>query len=459
MIRHRYISGLTARTVGITFLVAITVIGATVLTYSTLKRMHLMIDEIVSTDMENLMTSVRLVQQSESLISLDLILTGAENHTQRRTALIELNDRLAWIGQLSGQLLSRQGQGMVVNQIKDTQQQLSDSIQQLNSLVRKRIDGSASDSELLRIVALSSTNQELAGRLSVMLGYFAANMRQQMTERSGQLTEEINQHQLNLVVLTALLLLSALLAGLYFELTVVRRILHVQRAVSRPEVRPDEIRVAGDDEITQLATTVGTYVERIQTQEAHMLKIHDELAYLAEHDPLTGLSNRRHLYALATRLIEQSTQPVCVAIGDIDYFKAVNDRFGHTAGDQVLIHVAEQLRNGLRESDILARYGGEEFAVVLAVHNQDAARTLIDAIAERVRSGTATLENGEQVELTMSFGFAVVDPGAIDEVHGADAQALLNQALNSADNALYDAKTRGRNRAVMASTTPDTEEM
>ncbi|GGC05880.1 hypothetical protein GCM10011352_35100 [Marinobacterium zhoushanense] len=458
MIRHRYISGLTARTVGITFLVAVTVIGATLLTNVTLKRMHLTIEAMTDSDMENLMTSVRLVQQSESLIALDLILSGADTHTQRRTALIELNDRIDWIDQLTGTLLKLPQQNEVVLRIDSTQKQLSDSVQLLNKLVRKRIDGTASTRDLAQIPALSATNQELAGRLSVMLGYFAANMRQQMTKRSTQLEEEINRHQLNLIMLTGLLLLSTLLAGFYFEFAVVRRILHVQRAVSQPAISPDQIRVSGVDEIAQLATTVGTYVARIQAQEAQMRKIHDELAYLAEHDSLTGLANRRHLYAAARRMIAQSLQPVCVAIGDIDYFKVVNDRYGHAAGDRVLIHIAEQLRNGLRETDILARYGGEEFALVLAVRTHEAAETLINDIADRVRHSSAALESGEQVNVTMSFGFSVIDASTVGEAEEQEVQMLLNQALNRADDALYHAKERGRNRVILASLTTDAEE-
>jgi diguanylate cyclase (GGDEF)-like protein len=125
---------------------------------------------------------------------------------------------------------------------------------------------------------------------------------------------------------------------------------------------------------------------------------------------------------------------------DIDHFKSINDTYGHGAGDQVLSKLAGSMRSGLREDDVLGRLGGEEFAVLLAGCPPEQATV----IAERVRSIFATtivdLYDGRRVTATVSIGLAVAEA----------APSSLESLMLAADNALYVAKSTGRNRVVRA---------
>jgi diguanylate cyclase (GGDEF)-like protein len=158
-----------------------------------------------------------------------------------------------------------------------------------------------------------------------------------------------------------------------------------------------------------------------------------QLTSLARKDPLTGLDNRRvwdEEFPCALRRAHRSREPVCVAIADLDHFKAFNDGHGHQAGDQLLRAVARSWQSCLRDTDLLARYGGEEFAIILPNANLHQAAQVLD----RLRQATPD-------EQTCSIGLAEWD--------GTEsAHALLARA----DTHVYEAKTAGRNRVAVAVT-------
>jgi diguanylate cyclase (GGDEF)-like protein/putative nucleotidyltransferase with HDIG domain/PAS domain S-box-containing protein len=173
-----------------------------------------------------------------------------------------------------------------------------------------------------------------------------------------------------------------------------------------------------------------------------------ELQALATTDPLTGCRNRRSFHAEfqsrwgAAKRYNSSL--ACVMV-DVDYFKKINDRYGHSTGDQVLQHVAAILRSLARESDMVCRYGGEEFCLLLP----DADIIAASQAAERFRFTIETKSCGG-VSVTASVGVSTLDLGA------ESPQALLDQA----DKCLYAAKRRGRNRVVRwdeVRDTPDTD--
>ncbi|NMM36370.1 MAG: sensor domain-containing diguanylate cyclase [Glaciimonas sp.] len=155
-------------------------------------------------------------------------------------------------------------------------------------------------------------------------------------------------------------------------------------------------------------------------------------------DYLTGLANRRAFFEAAELELErrkQSTRPTAMIMFDADHFKTVNDRFGHPAGDAVLRHLAAALSATFRNFDVVARIGGEEFAVLLpstelaaAVAAANRLRTLVNA--------TPVVVDGESISYTVSAGVAAMD----DSISGLDG------LMKRADQALYAAKARGRNR-------------
>ncbi|WP_337876649.1 PleD family two-component system response regulator [Elioraea sp.] len=178
-------------------------------------------------------------------------------------------------------------------------------------------------------------------------------------------------------------------------------------------------------------------------------RLRADLAYsisLALTDPLTGLHNQRylrgHLRALVAS-VRASGGSLAAMMLDLDHFKAINDRYGHAAGDAALRAVAGCIRAHVRLFDMVARYGGEEFAVVMP------GATLADALiaAERLRREVATLAyqplGQERHGLTVSIGVAALAADAA----GSD-EALADGLLQRADLALYEAKRQGRNRVI-----------
>lgn len=156
------------------------------------------------------------------------------------------------------------------------------------------------------------------------------------------------------------------------------------------------------------------------------------LEQVAHTDPLTGAGNRRWL---ESRLPDRLPYQSAIAQLDLDRFKQINDRFGHAAGDQVLVEFAKCLQGQLRSSDLLARMGGEEFVVYLPAVGQAEAL----AIAERLCTSVAALDieaDGMRIQVTVSIGLAWVD----------NAATSTDIWLKRADGALYQAKHAGRNR-------------
>jgi two-component system cell cycle response regulator len=160
----------------------------------------------------------------------------------------------------------------------------------------------------------------------------------------------------------------------------------------------------------------------------------------ASLDPLTGLYNRRHLSVLAEELhaAAERQESVCVALFDVDQFKAVNDTYGHFAGDRVLVSLARQLRRNSRATDTALRYGGDEFLVLLV--GMDA--TTAAEAAERLRATaarTTIVANNLKITITISVGVARASP---------EGRIELAALIARADRALYIAKQAGGNRVV-----------
>lgn len=165
-----------------------------------------------------------------------------------------------------------------------------------------------------------------------------------------------------------------------------------------------------------------------------------EMFTIARTDPLTGLGNRQELRQALDREVARAAamrQPVSVFVIELDHFKAVNDRFGHLQGDDVLRRVAAIMRASCRASDILARFGGDEFVALLPGADQDAAND----VAERVRNDIEEQLVLADMRVTASIGVATFPTDA----------ATVHDLLEAADRAVYYAKATGGNRVTFAS--------
>jgi two-component system, cell cycle response regulator len=177
-----------------------------------------------------------------------------------------------------------------------------------------------------------------------------------------------------------------------------------------------------------LMTTLRGQVERLVTQ----------LAAAARTDALTQLANRRELEERFAAELERSTRtarPLSILVLDLDWFKEYNDRFGHNAGDRVLVMLAQALKRATRTSDVVARLGGEEFGVLAPETDETEAYLLSERLRAEVRSAFAR----ETDKMTISCGVASFP------IHGITSGELLH----AADRALYEAKESGRDRSVV----------
>ncbi|MFT5561025.1 MAG: diguanylate cyclase [Litorivivens sp.] len=158
-------------------------------------------------------------------------------------------------------------------------------------------------------------------------------------------------------------------------------------------------------------------------------------------DNLTGLPNREAYEETAAREVQRwqrYDRPLCLAVCDIDLFKAVNDSYGHAAGDEVLRQLASILGKRLRGTDFVARYGGEEFVVLLPETDREQAEGVMESLREGIEQSQIKWEK-KDLQLTVSIGIA--------DFKGKD---ILQSAFARADRALYQAKTNGRNQVQLA---------
>jgi diguanylate cyclase (GGDEF)-like protein/PAS domain S-box-containing protein len=168
-----------------------------------------------------------------------------------------------------------------------------------------------------------------------------------------------------------------------------------------------------------------------------------QLQYLADHDPLTGLYNRRRFEAELTRQVAFNARygPTgAVLVVDLDHFKYVNDTLGHAVGDELIGRIGMLLHDRLRETDVVARLGGDEFAILLPSADEEQARQVGEDIVSAIRSQAVVMSGERSLRLTASVGVALF---------GQDYDVGAESVLVNADIAMYEGKDAGRDRVVM----------
>ncbi len=166
----------------------------------------------------------------------------------------------------------------------------------------------------------------------------------------------------------------------------------------------------------------------------------EEMERLATIDGMTGIYNRRHFLILADREWERArryNRPLSFLMVDIDHFKSINDKFGHEAGDRIIVHLAQIAGRCKRASDVLARIGGEEFALLLPETPLSRAKTMAERLRQSVLKKPLT-EAPSPIRASISIGVAAA----------SEAMESLSDLMRAADQALYRAKRAGRNQTV-----------
>jgi diguanylate cyclase (GGDEF)-like protein len=221
------------------------------------------------------------------------------------------------------------------------------------------------------------------------------------------------------------------------NLAEVARAVHRDRALGQrvPPARIAELRELGDD--------FNALMSELEARQAHLQQQNTALAHRAQHDGLTGLSNRAHfeqcLQACIDDAVAKASQ-LAVLFLDNDHFKQINDKHGHAAGDALLVAVGERMRAQVRDSDLVARLGGDEFAVLLApVRGADDALRIAEKIIQAMQP-PVVWGDGTILQPSVSIGIAVYPE------HGQTLDGLLGVA----DAAMYQAKSRRRGSHQMA---------
>jgi len=174
--------------------------------------------------------------------------------------------------------------------------------------------------------------------------------------------------------------------------------------------------------------------QALETQKAQIEQMNQNLnkaEFEAQHDALTGLGNRRKLAGLFKVLGERQATFLII---DIDHFKKINDRYGHDAGDEVLVGLAEILTGNVRSTDLIARLGGEEFAAVLPEMDAEHAFNVAETLRMAIESGSIKTSKGK-IPVTVSIGLA-----------SRKTNETISRWISRGDKALYEAKRNGRNK-------------
>lgn len=208
----------------------------------------------------------------------------------------------------------------------------------------------------------------------------------------------------------------------------------------------------------ELALRITTQIRRKHVADRLRDTVRDGLQ-AAVIDPLTGLYNRRYALPHLARVADNAIateKPFSVMVADIDFFKCINDRFGHPAGDVVLTEVASRLRQNLRAIDLVARIGGEEFLIVMPATGLEEARAAARRLCREIEEVPFAVQPEANtfgqtslippIDVTISIGVAIgMDPETSSSVPAENPADMVTRLLELADQALYAAKNKGRN--------------
>jgi two-component system cell cycle response regulator len=241
-------------------------------------------------------------------------------------------------------------------------------------------------------------------------------------------------------------------------------IIVVPSAASHHRAAADALDLGANDvmpgvyDSTELALRLRTQINRKHTADRLRDTMRDGLQ-AAVVDPLTGLFNRRYALSHLTRVVETAADtgnPFAVMVADLDFFKQINDHHGHAAGDAVLVEISNRLRQNLRGVDLVARVGGEEFLIILPNTDLNEARIAASRLCREVEETTVEITPAMGIigrtpktpplNVTISIGVTIgADVQSTEVVPGETSAQTVTRLLEQADQALYAAKTRGRN--------------
>lgn len=242
----------------------------------------------------------------------------------------------------------------------------------------------------------------------------------------------------NLWIRMFLMLIATFLLYILYKRIVIRgfgdRLTLISRAMTDMTGKENEkivLPTKGHDEIADMARTVEVLLNKAA-----------KLKNLATIDELTQINNRRSFFEMATRERDRAVRKKIfssIMMMDLDHFKSINDRFGHSFGDKVLHKFAQTCKKLIRVNDIFARYGGEEFVLLMPETSLKESLIVAERIRKAIEESRLITDDNRVVQLSVSLGLTEADLSSV----------TLEQAINRADDALYKAKEQGRNRVTI----------
>ncbi len=252
-------------------------------------------------------------------------------------------------------------------------------------------------------------------------------------------------------IISLILLSLALFLSVYFS----KKLLNPIEILSRKalQVKNGDLsvrsQILSNDEIGTLAQTfdgmldtiennIHTLDKKVNERTKNLQEMIEKLDFLASHDPMTGIYNRRKFFELATNKFMETPLNLYAAMMDIDKFKEINDTYGHPIGDLVIKAVTDTISEHLNKEAIFGRLGGEEFAVIGYYPVQKEALDDIELIRKKIEQLEIRTEHGDLIQCTISIGIVKMDKKT----------KTLDELLNRADKLLYMAKGSGRNKTI-----------
>lgn len=281
--------------------------------------------------------------------------------------------------------------------------------------------------------------QLLSGRLGLLVDDISTEGINLAYADLGNVSAAMRYARLKLMVALFIVGLFLVLFLILLRAHIIHPLQRIDRALSNLSVDlpAPEFKASAMVEIHAVEDAIGELHASLLQNEAARVA----LEKLANKDGLTGLTNRRHFMLMADAELQRAQRyrrPVTVGMADLDFFKKLNDTYGHAAGDTVLRSFARLTQETFRQSDLVGRYGGEEFVFMFPESSLAEAEGLAGRFCKSCAELDIPLADGRQIRVTMSMGLA-----------DASAQTI-DAALKQADEALYEAKRLGRNRVVVA---------
>ena len=403
---------------------AMTLVAACFLLYQRQQAIELAADQIYDVAMPTMSEATRMVRGLERLAHTGQALIWIDDKEQRQVMRQSL-DSIAMDGVLQGD--------------PELRAAINEAFATLDSnLAMLRQKGNPARAECL------TRWQPVAQKLfdySERVGYTASMAASDDAERIILATRDSRDRLLHLVLASLAIFAISLSA---FFVMIVRPLIRLSRTLTTAQ---QGFYGASKEETFREFQALADAADALASGQRALIASKFELEQLAHTDVLTGLANRRQFIAKSESELSRHDRygdGTSLIMFDLDHFKSINDRYGHEGGDAVLKAIGTGLAGLVRRVDLLARIGGEEFAVLLPQQNFDVAILTAERLRAAVETMMVETSAGAAIRFTASFGVA-------QHVQGESLEALMNRA----DVALYEAKTMGRNRVVLAAQNAD----